>query len=213
MKLTLRKLGLAAVLAASVAIPVAYASGLFQGFPIVGSAAFCTSTNSQSTSNTVPGTLPSNSNCTTTTPAGPSIVTGNEVVPADTGVANGAGPATVLLPLAALNALPITYSTISATAQTITPAGTSGGVFVHSTAVGGTITAITINLPAAPIDGQQFDLSADATLTSLTVQTNNLPNASTTIKQNPTVLTVSTTAPYGYSFWYNAASNTWNRLQ
>lgn len=202
----------------------AYAAGNYSTYPIVGGAAFCVSTvsgaggfvtngNTNNVNPTGQGQATSGSLCAQTVPAGPPIVTGTELIPADTIIGSGANPQTVVLTLASLNALPLTYSTIGITAQTITPASTSGGVFVHSTAVGGTITALTVNLPAAPIDGQQFALSADATVTTLTVQTNSLPNVSTTIKNTPTVLTPSTTGAFGYRFFYNAAGNVWSRLQ
>lgn len=210
--------GLLAVGLVAASTVAVVAAGNYSTYPIVGGASFCVSTvgvNGQQGNTGQGGGAAGTAGayCAQTVPAGPSIVTGNELVPADTAQAGGAPPQTVVLPMASLNALPLTYSTIALTAQTITPAATSGGVFVHSTAVGGTITALTINLPAAPIDGQQFAISADNTISTLTVQTNNLPNASTTIKNNPTVLTVSTTASFGYRFWYNAANNVWSRLQ
>ncbi len=69
----------------------AYAAGMFPGFPIVGAPAYCTS----STTAGVPGTA---TNCTTTAPAGPPAITGNELIPADTQLSQGQSPQTVLIP-------------------------------------------------------------------------------------------------------------------
>jgi hypothetical protein len=194
-----------AVAALTVASTVAFAAGYFPGFPIVGSAAYCQGYSNYSTSVTAPGTLPTPNNCNSTVPAGPTIVTGNELIPADTGLSNQ-NPATVYIPMASINALPLSVATVVAanTAQ-MTATNTIGGYVLHST---GTITAAQIWLPANPIDGQQFAISADNTITTLTI---NL-QGSQTASNKPTVLTVSTTAPFGYRFTYNAAATNWYRL-
>src|ERR1700740_1650075 len=101
MKLKLKAMGLGAVLAGSLSV-AAFAGGIFQGYPVLSSASFCGSTNSQSPSTTVPGTLPSGSVCTETVPAGPTSMTGNELVAADTGLANGGVPQTIRIPTSAL---------------------------------------------------------------------------------------------------------------
>src|SRR5580698_1829559 len=147
----LKTLGLAAVVASSVLVPVAFASGVFQGYPIVGSAAFCNSTNSQSTSPTVPGTLPSNSNCTNTDPAGPSNVVSTAVIPADTGLAQGAAPQTVRIPAVMTGAVALDVAPLTGTSITV-PQGVSQLVVDPAA----TIAALTIVLPPAAqlVDGQ-----------------------------------------------------------
>lgn len=90
----LRSLGVG-LLAAAVASTAVYAAGLFPGFPIVGGASYCTS---QSTAG-VPGTA---AVCNSTAPAGPPSITGNELIPADTGLASGQSPQTVVIPTSML---------------------------------------------------------------------------------------------------------------
>lgn len=80
--------GLAAVAISGLA---AVAAGMFPGFPIVGGASYCAS----STTAGVPGTA---STCTSTVPAGPATITGLELIPADTQLAQGQAPQTVLIP-------------------------------------------------------------------------------------------------------------------
>lgn len=196
-----RKIMLALGCLALIATPV-LAAGLFPGLPIVGSAAFCSSTNQAG----VPGTAPV---CTTTTSAGPSIVSGLETIPADTNLPQGQSPQTVKLSLASLNALPVTYVAITPTASSFTETGSvlSGGFILTAAA---TITP-TINfvLPPSPIDGQQFLISTNQTISTMTVT----GAGGATVNNAPTVLTVSTTAPFGYKFRFRSATNSWFRLQ
>src|SRR5579859_5886132 len=88
--MTLKKLSLAtAALAAS--IGVALAGGAFNGFPIVGDPG-----------NDVCLSFGNNGVCNQFSPAGPATITGNENIPADTGLASGQNPQTVLIPSALL---------------------------------------------------------------------------------------------------------------
>ena len=113
-------LGLGAVAVASSF--VAYAAGLFPGFPIVGSPAYCTSVSGVGTSagtgqpsfSGTPGQFgqgfPNQGTatgqfgivCNVTAPAGPLGLTGRELIPADTQIAGGSQPQTVLIPSALL---------------------------------------------------------------------------------------------------------------
>jgi hypothetical protein len=205
--------GCAALAIASTAL---YAAGNYSTYPIVGGASFCVSTvgvNGQA-GNTGQGGGTAGTNgayCAQTVPAGPSIVTGTELVPADTVGAGGASPQTVVIPMASLNALPITVATVitGATGNTLTAAATSGGYILHSSA---SVTSVVLNLPAAPIDGQQFAISADQLVTSLTVQTAATSTAGQTITKAPSIITPSTTGSYGYRWMFNAAANNWYRL-
>lgn len=186
-------------LLALIATPVLAA--MWPNFPIVGSAAFCSSTNTAG----VPGT---SAVCTTTTPAGPPSVTGLETIPADTHRANGAAPQTVNLTLASLHALPLSYTTLLASSATnaLSPTVLNGGVVIIASAA---LSPTTVQLPPSPIDGQQFRLSSTQNIASLTV------NASgATVSNAPTALTVATTgAPMGYLFVYRSTGTTWYRLQ
>lgn len=199
---------------------VLYAAGNYSTYPIVGGAAFCASTvgvNGQA-GNTGQGggsAGVSGAYCAQAVPAGPPIVTGSELIPADTGLGNGASPQSVVLTLASLNALPIPVTTVTTNPQTVAVNPLAGGAFLHlgsGAGVGTVMTAVTVDLPAAPIDGQQFAVSADAVVTTLTMTALNAP-VGVTISNNPTVVTPSTTVAYGYRFRYSTALNAWTRLQ
>lgn len=217
MNSTLKKLGLAAVVAASVAIPAAYASGIFQGYPVVGSAAFCTSTNSQSTANTVPGTLPS-SVCTTTTPAGPTTLTGSEVIPMDTGVANGGGAATVLLPSMSLGN-GFGGTTIATTTGTTAAVVVADGISNYIYAGAGAATYTSLKLPPNPMQNQKFCLT-DAgtgilTTTAIVVGTTGQTIVGTAVTSIPVATAVGTagTVTLSSNCWlYTSASKVWYRV-
>lgn len=183
---------------------IAYAAGLWPTLPIVGGATYCAGTSSSATG-TIIGLV---TGCPNQVPAGPTIVTGNEQIPADTRLSGGAAPQTVLVPMASLNALPLTFVTVtSSSPATVTAANTSGGVCYNAT---GTITSANITLPLAPIDGQQYQVCANYTITTLTVAA---AAGSTLSVTTPTVLTASTTVSQGYTFIYNLASTKWFRLR
>lgn len=84
------KLRFVAVTAAALvaAAPLAWAAGLFNGFPIVGGASYCDGSSVAG----VPGTT---AVCNVTVPAGPSGLTGTEMIAAD---APGGSAQTVLIP-------------------------------------------------------------------------------------------------------------------
>jgi hypothetical protein len=191
-----RKILMALGLLALIATPV-LAAGLWPTLPLVGSAALCSST-----STGVSGQV-----CTTTTPAGPSVVTGSETIPADTNLASGQSPQTVRLPMASLNALPLTYVDLSAAtaSNAFTATVLQGGVVFSSSAA---LSPTTVFLPASPIDGQQFRLSTNATIATLVVAA----SGGATVANAPTAATVSTTGTYGYLFRYRASNTKWYRL-
>jgi hypothetical protein len=193
----LNRFRLAAMSAAAIigATLVAYGAGLFPDYPIVGSAAFCAGTSTGVSSQV----------CVATVPAGPTIVTGNELIPADTNLAGGAQPQTVRIPMNSLNALPITVQTFL-TGATFTSPNQIGGLVVHAA---GTLATFTLVMPTSPINGQQFRLCSDQTLTSLTVT----PAAGQTMgTPNPTALTPAATAGNCYLWMWNTAAATWYRL-
>ena len=212
----MKTLGLAAVVATSL-VTVAYASGIFQGYPIVGSASFCGSTNSQSTSNTVPGTIPSG-NCTTTVPTGPTTLTGLEVLPMDTGVANGGGAATVLLPSQSLGTGfgGTTVNTTTGTGQAIVVAD---GISTYIYAGAGTATFASFKLPPNPMQNQKLCL-VDAgtgilTTTSIVVGTTGQTIVGTAVTSIPVQTAVGTagTVTLSTNCWqYTSASKIWYRV-
>jgi hypothetical protein len=176
------------------------AAGMWPNLPIVGGAAYCggfaTGTSGQV--------------CTTTVPAGPSALKGSELIPADTRNASGSPPQTVLVPVAALHAQPLSYTELVAPGQGADsyPATPNyGGVVVVGS---GTITqAQNFVLPVSPIDGQEYRISANQTLNVITVTASD----GATVSNGPTALTASATAPMGYTFHYRASNTTWYRLQ
>jgi len=166
---------------------------IFPYWPIVGSGSYCAST--------------TNTTCTSTIAAGPSIITGNETIPANTNSTTG-GPANVYISLKSLSALPIQVVVVTTPPAGISASNISGGVLYTST---GTITSANITLPAAPIDQQQYIVASNRTITTLSVTAGG--SASMGGNVTPTVLTASTTAPQNYHFIYNAADTSWYRLQ
>lgn len=194
----------ALLLAGLVTVPfsAAYASGIFDTYPVLGSAAVCSST-----STGVSGQV-----CTTTTPAGPTAITGAETIPADTNLTQGRNPQTIQIPMAALNALPIAYTTTltPATAtNTITAVSSDGGVVIIGSAA---LSPTTITLPPSPLDGQQYRISSTQTIATLTVS----GATGATVNTAPTAITPSATASYGYTLRYRATTATtgvWYRLQ
>lgn len=195
-----RNILLALGLLALVATPV-LAAGIFDTYPVLGQAAMCSST-----STGVNGQV-----CTTTTPAGPTAITGNETVPADSNLLQGLNPATIQIPMSALGAGPFTYTTLGPATATnaLTARSIDGGIIIIGSAA---LSPTTITLPPSPIDGQQFRLSATQTIASLTV--NGATGA--TVSNSPTALTTSATTDYGYGFRYRATTATtgvWYRVQ
>jgi hypothetical protein len=193
-----RLTGVAALLAVVGYISYAYAAGQFAGLPIVGSATYCQGTSTGATGTQV---------CTVNVPAGPTTIPATTLIPGDTELAQGAQPQTVYIPLAALNALPLTVAVVvSQTTTTLTATNLTGGYILSST---GTMTKVTIALPPAPADKQQFAVGSSNTVTAFAFTS----VSPITVSNSPTVLTVSTTASFGYRLMFDAASTTWFRLQ
>lgn len=96
-----KRLPLVAALVAVSLIPAAHAAGIFSTLPIVGNPSFCGSTVTGTgglggITGQGQGTL--GSICGQTIPAGPTAITGNELIPADTELGGGAPPQTVTIP-------------------------------------------------------------------------------------------------------------------
>ena len=197
-----------AVAALFAASTVAFAAGYFPGFPIVGGAAYCQGASSYSTSVTNPAAAQTPTVCNDNVPAGPTVLTGNELIPADTTLANQV-PATVYIGMASLNALPAAYPQFGASTATNTFTVSSNVGHVILSATTGLLSSTTMTFPAAPIDGQQLGLSSTGTITTFAVSA----NVGQSSYNNPTVVTVSTTGSYGYSWIYRAANTSWYRLQ
>jgi hypothetical protein len=200
---------LVAGIAVTIASSAAYAAGYFPGFPIVGGAAYCQGSSSYSTSVTVPGVAQSPTVCNDNVPLGPTVLTGNELIPADTTQNN---PATVYIPMAAIGALPPAYPTFASStavnAFTVSPlVGKVVIIAVNNNALSNT----SMQMPASPIDGQILQVSANATIATFNVSANTGQTLDTQAKT--TAITVSTTGSYGYDYVFRAANSTWYRLQ
>lgn len=199
----MKRTRIALVAGLSLLATTAIGAGLFNDYPIVGGAAYCTSF----VMNPLTGAATTTCNGPTV-PLGPTAVTGSELVPADTGLSGGRAPQTVLMSMRALNAAPITYNLCAAAAcGSITVGNNSGGVLLdYST----TIDSATIITPLAPMDGQRFKVSSPYTVTTFAVTAN---TGSTLAVTTPTVLTASTTVPQGYEFMYVSSTAKWYKLQ
>ena len=171
-------------------------SGLWPNFPIVGGASYsCGSVNAVS-------------NCTVA--AGPTTLTGNETIPANTNLSGGRSPQNVLIKPASLNANPITFVTVTTPTAGISATNIEGGVVYTSAA---TITSANITLPASAIHGQTYRIGSNRTITTLTIDA--ASGDSIASNSNPTVLTASTSVSDGYTFICDKTSLVcvWKRLQ
>jgi hypothetical protein len=196
--MNLRKTLVAAVLA-TFAITAAYAAGLFPNLPIVGQASYC-----GGFSTGVSGQV-----CTTTVPAGPTALTGNELIPADTQLSQGQAPQTVSIPVSQLNAGPYQYNA-PLTGASITIGAKSRRLILEPA---GTIAALTVVFPAATAlaDNQTFGLCTTQIVTSLTV-TN---GTGTTVLNAPTALLVPVATGAGscVEWVYRQTNTSWYRVQ
>lgn len=180
---------------------VAAQQGAFPNYPIVGGAAYCSST--------------TNNVCTNTVPKGPAGITGTEQVPANTELPNGTSPQNVLIGAASLHILPTIYADFTVAGNTIGPSSAvisgsniSGGAYFIS---GSTITVANVTLPPNPIAQQEFKIGSSASITTLKVSID--PSSTATISNAPTALTISTTGSYGYKFRFRPTDTKWYRIQ
>lgn len=198
----MKRLSLVAGLLAASTI-VAWTAGLFPGFPVVGGAAYCTSF----VMNPLTGAATTTCNGPTV-PAGPTAITGNELIPADTALTQGQNPATVLLKLASIGVGPYVYNA-PVTTDSITVAATTRHLVLEPA---GTIAALTVVLPAATalVDGQMFGLCSTQIVTALTIT----PGSGTTVSntQTATIVPLGTGAAACPEWIYRAANTNWYRF-
>lgn len=199
-----RKLALACA-ALIAAASIAYAGGAFQGWPLIGGSG---TTNCLSTGN--------NGVCNQFQPAGPSVLTGNETIPADTNIPGGgsnANPATVVIPSNLFgNGYGNTtiFSTTGTTAAVVVADGVSNFVYTGA----GAATFTSFKLAANPINNQ-LNCLVDAgtgvlTLTAVAASANSFGNTPTIVGTTPTSLPVMTATGtvVGTSCWlYQAGAS------
>jgi hypothetical protein len=200
----LSRLAVAAILAVGGISTVAWAAGTWSTLPIVGGSSFCAG--NVGASSAVGGITGQGAGSTVcdgpTVPAGPTTSTGLELIPADTQIANGGQPQTVVLPssIFALGARSDVTSPATATIPANTPY-----YFLDGAQAG----AFTITMPptSSVVDGYiQRIFCTSATVGVLTVAA----NTSQTLKNNPNA---ACTAGVGYAWIFNAANATWFRYQ
>lgn len=207
---------LVAALAAALVSSVVYAAGNYSTFPRVGQASFCASTVtgiSAQGGNTGQGQgTGGNSVCAQTVPAGPTNLTGNEIIPADTQLANGAPPQSVGIPMTLLGAGGAHQLVTAGSAVTV-----SDGVSNLIVSIGsGTTMAVT--MPANPWNNQILCMgtvgSADITSFSTVANT----GQSFVQGAAPTTLPVQTantaaTKTMRICYLYRLANTSWYRIQ
>lgn len=177
-----------------------WAAGNYSTYPIVGGASFCASTvgvNGQA-GNTGQGGGAAGTNgayCAQTVPAGPPALTGAEVIPMDTGLANGASPQTVVIP-STLLANGYGSTTVATTTGTTAAVQVADGISNYIYAGAGTATYTSFKLPANPINNQSFCLanagSGILTLSAVAAAANNFGNTPTVTGVTPTSIPVAT---------------------
>lgn len=195
----LSRLGLGALFAVTLGSITAFAGGYFQNWPVVGasSTAYCALYQGDGVT------------CVENVPAGPSVITGNELIPADTQLANGAQPQTVRIPPAALGVGPYQYAApLTGTSITVLP--TSRRLILEPA---GTIAALTVVTPAATllVDNQTFGLCSTQVVTALTLTA----GTGTTILNGVTALAIpaGTGAGTCYEWTYRKTNTSWYRTQ
>lgn len=191
-------LGASAILLGA-SVYVAWAAGFWPGLPIAGGASYCGGFGGTS------GTT-----CTVTVPAGPNpAFTGAETLPLDTNLARGQQPQTVLARICQIGggAYALVSPAVGSTSATIAD---NVCYWVMS---GGAMAAMTVTMPANPIDGQLLNITCAATITALTLSANTTVTTTQAISNAPTACTVSTTGSYGYRFVYHNADTTWYRVE
>ena len=191
-KIGLTFLGLLALTA------VSYAGGAFQGYPLVGGdgASNCLSAGN-------------NGVCNQYQPAGPSTLTGNETIPADTniqGAGSNANPATLVFPTKLFGnsyGANVVSTTTGTTASVVIANGVLNQIYAGS--AGATYTAVT--LPSAPIANQTVCIvnssASTLTLTAVNAATGYTINGTFA---NPATLTTGLTACWSLigsgTVWY-----------
>lgn len=128
-------------------------------------------------------------------------LTGNEYVPGDTNLPNGANPQTETIPVPALRAAQYQQSTpVTGFSIAILP-----GVSVVQVTPAGTLAAGTFVMPNTPVDGQRVKIFTTQTLTSFTL------TAGTGQTINGTAVTT-LAANASVEYVYQASSLTWFRI-
>ncbi len=178
-------------------VGLAVAGGNFNFWPIVGGAAYnCSTVNAVSV-------------CTV--PAGPLALTGQELIPADTQLAQGLAPQTVLIPSSSFQTG--SMQVVTTNASVVIPNGVNSLVSNQ-----GTATIALITLPSAPLNNQILYISNAGsgvlTITSLAAASGQsivqgAAPASLAIQTNNSAAAAQSFVEYQYQ----ASNTTWYRLK
>src|ERR1039458_7873194 len=166
-------------------VSLAYAAGNFSTLPQVARPSFCASQT----------TFFAGQSCAQTIPAGPTALTGSELVPADTQITGGAPPQTVAIPMPLFDAGVYNYvsgQTTPLSGLLAIPNNINTYILDPTT----TVAALSLTMPTTPLNGQKVHITSSHTITALTVS----GAANQTVLSGPTALTVSTTGAFGYTF-------------
>jgi len=199
----LKKIGFG-ILALALSANVSFAQSVFSQFPTIG---VPDSTECLSYGN--------NSVCNQYRPAGPTTLTGNETVPANTNLSGGGQPQSVLIDVNTLGAGAITFNSTTGTGQN--PVVTNGVSNYFYTGAG-TATFATFTFPSAPSQGQRLCLynagTGILTLTSL------VATGKTLVGTTPTSIPVAvasgaqaTVTNAGICYLYDNPTLSWYRFQ
>lgn len=134
------------------------------------------------------------------------LTTGAEYFAADTNLSGGRNPQTAKYTFQQLGLGAIQYAT-PLTGASLTVLGKTSTLLLEPA---GTIATLTVTLPALADlqQGQILRIASTATVTALTLTAG---SGTTIAAQNPTAITVSATASYGYAFVFYGTK--WYRLQ
>jgi len=203
MKLTRLIAGAVALLGVTVA---AHAAGMFSNLPIVGGAAYCALYAGDGTT------------CSGYVPAGPTALTGNEKIPADTGLPNGQSPQSVLIPSTSF-ANGYGGTTVATTTGTTAAVVAANGISNYIYAGAGVATYTSFKLPPNPIQNQKFCLtnagSGVLTTTAIAVGTSGQSIVGTAPTSIPVATAVGTagTVTLSSNCWiYNLSNTSWYRV-
>lgn len=176
---------------------LAFAGIWNESYPIVGGSSYCASK--------------VNNVCNSTIAAGPTVLTGNETIPADTGLTSGQVPQTVLIPVGRLGAGPTTYNTPVTTASITITANTRRLIVTPA----GTIAEMTLVFPTSTLlanaDNQLFGFCTTQIISALTVTA----GSGTTVSNAPTAMLVPVATGAGscVEWIYRLSATTWYRVQ
>lgn len=211
-----RKAAALGLFAATVVTAGVWAAGNWSTLPQVAMSSFCASTVSGVTLPTaqgpygiVPGSTQGtgSSICGQTVPAGPTALTGSEIIPADTQIANSAPPQTVTIPITLLDSGSYSYLAVPGSSTYLATIPNNINTFILDPTA--TVSIMTLTMPSSPLNGQQLHITSTHTITAFVL----VGAAGQTISNNPTILTVSTTGSFGYTFMWDTPNTTWYRTQ